>query len=112
MKTMDVFFSGRTVLTAMLMCGMVGLSYGAPKKVLVVTVTKGFRHSSISTAEKVLGELATKSGLFSVDYARVEPSDRQFRKAEGGLDTNKVDMAIRQVLAEKMSAAALANYDA
>ena len=54
----------------MLMCGMVGLSYGAPKKVLVVTVTKGFRHSSIPTAEKVLGELAQKSGAFEVDYVR------------------------------------------
>ena len=29
----------------------------APKKVLVVTVTTGFRHSSIETAEKVLAEL-------------------------------------------------------
>ena len=29
----------------------------APKKLLVVTVTTGFRHSSIETAEKVLAEL-------------------------------------------------------
>src|ERR1051325_1038983 len=42
----------------------------APKKLLVVTVTKGFRHSSIPTAEKVLGELAEKSGAFTVDYVR------------------------------------------
>ena len=41
------------------------------KKLLVVTVTKGFRHSSIPTAEKVLGKLAgdQKNG-FTVDYAR------------------------------------------
>ena len=44
----------------------------AQKKVLVVTVTKGFRHSSIATAEKVLGELAKKSGAFTVDYVRTE----------------------------------------
>ena len=44
----------------------------APKKVLVVTVTKGFRHSSIPTAEKVLGELAQKSGKFEVDYTPQE----------------------------------------
>src|SRR6476619_5500510 len=37
-----------------------------PKKVLVVTVTKGFRHSSIPTAEKTLGQLAEKSGLFTI----------------------------------------------
>src|ERR1051326_8979327 len=48
------------------------VAYAAqPKKVLVVTVTKGFRHSSIATAEKVLGELGTKTGIFTVDYARV-----------------------------------------
>jgi hypothetical protein len=41
-----------------------------PKKLLVVTVTKGFRHSSIPTAEQVLGKLAEKSGVFTVDYAR------------------------------------------
>ena len=84
----------------------------APKKVLVVSVTKGFRHSSIPTAEKVLAELGTKSGLFSVEYARVEPTDPQFKNPDGSADTNKVDAAIRQVLAEKMSPAALANYDA
>jgi type 1 glutamine amidotransferase len=44
----------------------------APQKLLVVTVTKGFRHSSIPTAEKVLGELAQKSGAFTVDYARTD----------------------------------------
>src|SRR5690349_25029009 len=63
--------------------------FAEPKKVLVVTVTKGFRHSSIPTAEKVLGELAQKSGAFTVDYVR-----------------NDADMA------EKMTAAALKNYDA
>ena len=42
----------------------------SPKKLLVVTVTKGFRHDSIPTAEKVLGQLAQKSGDFMVDYVR------------------------------------------
>jgi type 1 glutamine amidotransferase len=82
-----------------------------PKKVLVVSVTEGFRHSSIGTAEKVLAELAKKSGKFTVDYARVEPSDSEFKGPDGKPDTNKVEMAIRQVLAEKMSPAALAGYD-
>lgn len=41
-----------------------------PKKLLVVTVTKGFRHSSIPTAEAVLGKLAEKSGAFTIDYVR------------------------------------------
>ena len=40
----------------------------APKKLLVVTVTTGFRHSSIETAEKVLAQLGQESGAFTVDY--------------------------------------------
>lgn len=42
-----------------------------PKKILVVTVTTGFRHSSIATAEKVIAQLGQESGAFTVvDYAR------------------------------------------
>ena len=44
----------------------------APKKILVVTVTKGFRHSSIPTAEKVLAKLADQSHAFTVDYVRTD----------------------------------------
>lgn len=38
------------------------------KKLLVVTVTTGFRHSSIETAEKVIKQLGERSGAFTVDY--------------------------------------------
>src|SRR4051812_11564682 len=58
------------------------------KRLLVVTVTKGFRHSSIPTAEKILAEMGEKSGAFSVDYVRND-----------------------QEMAEKMTPAALKNYD-
>lgn len=60
----------------------------APKKLLVVTVTKGFRHSSIETAEKVLADLGAKSGAFTVDLVKTDE-----------------DMAV------KMTAAALKAYD-
>jgi len=43
-------------------------AFSEPKKLLVVTVTTGFRHSSIETAEKVLAELGQKSGAFTVDF--------------------------------------------
>jgi type 1 glutamine amidotransferase len=43
---------------------------GAPKKVLVVTVTTGFRHTSIPVAEKILAQLAQESGKFTVDFVR------------------------------------------
>ncbi|MCB1227000.1 MAG: ThuA domain-containing protein [Verrucomicrobiales bacterium] len=40
----------------------------AAKKLLVVTVTTSFRHSSIETAEKVLAQLGADSGAFTVDF--------------------------------------------
>ena len=61
----------------------------ASKKLLVVTVTKGFRHSSIPTAESVLGALAAGSSHFEVDYAR---TDEEI--AEAGDDEETVDAAL------------------
>ncbi len=57
-----------------LMCGLLaGSVHGADaKKLLVVTVTKGFRHNSIPTAEAVLGSLAERHSAFTVDYARTD----------------------------------------
>lgn len=67
-----------------------------PKKVLVVTATQGFRHSSIPLAEKVIAGLGETSGLFTVvDFAR------------GGKD-GKESGDIQQ----KLSPDALKNYDA
>lgn len=84
-----------------------GPAFGAsPKHVLVVTITKGFRHSSIPTAEKVLTELAFRSGEFTVDFASVDPKDPRF---DG--DGAKVDAEIKRVLSEKMSPEALQQYD-
>ena len=38
----------------------------APKRVVVVTVTTGFRHSSIATAERILQKLADESKAFTI----------------------------------------------
>lgn len=64
--------SWRALLTTFLAGALaVPLIAAEPKKVLVVTVTTGFRHSSIPVAEKVLAQLAEESGAFKiVDYAR------------------------------------------
>ncbi len=80
----------RYLMVALLLVGLTIPATAAdlPKKMLVVTVTKGFRHSSIPTAEKVLGELAEKSGKFSVDYVRTDED-----------------------MAEKMTKEKLAEYD-
>jgi type 1 glutamine amidotransferase len=91
---------------------VVPVAEAAPKKVLVVTITKGFRHSSIPTAEKVINQLAKDSEAFTVDFARVEPSDPQFKGADGKPDGAKVEAAMRTTLREKMSPEALKNYDA
>ncbi|MGO8836476.1 MAG: ThuA domain-containing protein [Limisphaerales bacterium] len=45
----------------------------APKKLLVVTTTTGFRHSSIPNLEKVLAQLGKDSGEFTVDFVQQPP---------------------------------------
>ena len=115
MKKLSFKFLGGLLAAGVLLGGVLNTGAAderAGKRVLVVTVTKGFRHSSIATAEKVIGELAAKSQAFTVDYARVEPNDPQFRGPDGKSDKAKVDEAIKAVLAEKMSPAALQKYDA
>ncbi len=111
---MQVFWLRRLVCAACLVAIMVWAhpARAAAKSVLVVTVTKGYRHGSIPIAEKVLAELGQKSGAYVVDYARVEPGQPQFRGSNGKPDTEKVDAAISRVLAEKMNSQALSNYDA
>src|SRR5260221_4765591 len=47
-----------------------GRAADGPKKLLVVTVSTGFRHSSIPTAEKILTQMAAESGRFTVDFVR------------------------------------------
>lgn len=59
------------------------LAAQAQKKVLVVTITKGYRHSSIPTAEKVLAQLAVKSGAFTLDYVRTDEEMAAKMTAEG-----------------------------
>ena len=101
-----------TALGAILAASVVfSNAYAEAKRVLVVTTTMGFRHSSIPTAEKVLGELATKSGAFTVDYARLDSNAPEFKGADGKPDKAKIEAGIRAVLAEKMSKAALEKLD-
>jgi len=51
-------------------------SQHTPKKLLAVSVTTGFRHTSIPTLEKMLTQLGKDSGEFTVDYIQ--------QPAEGG----------------------------
>lgn len=44
----------------------------APKKVLVISLTKGFRHSSIPLGEEIVKNLGDKTGLWETDFARTD----------------------------------------
>jgi type 1 glutamine amidotransferase len=70
----------RSTLAAVMVwaAGLAGVTARAtaadkPARLLVVTVTTGFRHGSIATAEPVLEELGRSSGLFHVDFLRMPP---------------------------------------
>ncbi len=64
----------------------------APARFLVVTVTAGFRHGSIGTAEPVLEEMGRTSGLFHVDFLRMPPGRLpQPQAPRRGKDTSDAD---------------------
>ena len=82
----------------------------APKKVLVVTITTGFRHSSIPTMNKVLGQLADQSKAFTVDYLEQPPGKPDEPHAPKALNPNATgaDRAAFAAAQEKYSADILA----
>jgi len=93
-----------------------------PKKVLVVTVTTGFRHASIPVAEKVLSEMAARSGKFTVEFVRqpdgMPKAPARPRPGPKGPDApaHQAAMAawmpnVERAL-QKLSPANLRNYDA
>lgn len=53
------------------------------KRLLVVTHTAGFRHSSIPMAEKTLAEIGERSGLFEVAYCRTKEDVEKMLTSEG-----------------------------
>ncbi len=89
-----------------------------PKKLLVVTTTTGFRHSSIPTAERILEELGKTSGEFTVDFVHQPPDKpRDLRrdatddqKAEYKAAEAKWEESLKAAL-QKLSPESLKNYD-
>lgn len=88
------FFTRSAVLLGSLALAAV-LQAAEAKKILVVTATKGFRHSSIPTAEAVIAGLGHRSGQFTVDFVRGGPRGNE-------------DAEVR----EKMTKENLQKYDA
>ena len=101
-------------------CQNLTASKTAPKKLLVVTVTTEFRHTSIPNLEKMLGELGTNSGEFTVDYVR-QPAELNARRPGPNATSEerqaftdsqvKGRMALTNALL-KLSPENLKNYDA
>jgi uncharacterized protein len=83
------------------------LAQAEPKKVLVVTATEGFPHTSVTTAERVLSKLGSTTGAYKV-VAVIRSGPRP--QDPGAQITWMDDMKRR--FAELMSPAALQNYDA
>jgi type 1 glutamine amidotransferase len=73
-----------------LACAATAAEPAKPARLLVVTVTNGFRHGSIATAEPVLEELGRTSGLYHIDYLRMPDgrpaAPKQPKRADGTSD--------------------------
>jgi hypothetical protein len=84
----------KTVITLFLAALTATSVQATPKKLLVVTTTTGFRHSSIPTLERVITQLGKDSGSFTVDYIH-QPKNGETMAS----------------LLMKLSPASLKNYD-
>jgi type 1 glutamine amidotransferase len=98
----------RLVLLLLMLCSVSCARAADPKRLLLVTTTTGYRHSSIEVGEKVIRELAAKSGEFTVVSTSESRSYPDYRIAQSGPALRE---RVRRILAEYLSPAALAGYD-
>lgn len=103
-------------ITSLLLVMLAAVSlHAAPKKLLVVTTTTGFRHSSIPTLEKMIARLGKDSGEFTVDFVQQPPGKPNLRPnatdEEKTAETNWENTVLKPAL-QKLSPESLKNYDA
>lgn len=91
------------------LAAVTGYAADVPKKILVVSVTTGFRHSSIETAEKVLAELGKSSGAFTVDYVQQPPGQPKNPGKAPEKKPNETDEAFKAK--QETYSKALADYN-
>jgi type 1 glutamine amidotransferase len=102
-------------LACALLPAVTAVAADGPKKVLVVTVTTGFRHASIPVAEKVLSEMAARSGKFTVEFVRqpdgMPKAPPRPRPGPKGAETPEHQAAMAKFAeAEKVHKAAMAAW--
>ena len=112
----------RTTLILLLAVFLAGCSSTptarGPKRILVVTTTAAFRHSSIPTAEKILAQLARESGAFTVDFIHQPPGQPAALKADATPEQKAAfqtaedqwETTLKTAL-QKLSPASLQHYD-
>ena len=109
------------ILALLLVAALAATSLHAePKRLLVVTTTTGFRHSSIPTAEKIIAQLAKDSGEFTVDFVHQPPGEPNAKLKKSGTPEEKAayklaeekweNEALKPAL-QKLSPESLKNYD-
>ena len=96
----------KKLFTLALIALSVATLQAAPKKLLVVTTTTGFRHSSIPTLEKVIAQLGKESGEFTVDFVEQPPGHPATGfPAKLKADASDADRATFKAAEEKWQAA-------
>jgi type 1 glutamine amidotransferase len=101
-------------------CKTMAQSKTAPKRLLAVSITTEFRHASIPNLEKMLGELGTNSGEFTVDYIQQPPELSARRPGPNATPEERqayTDSQLKGHIAltnelQKLAPANLKNYDA
>src|SRR5262245_14145700 len=66
MKTLPLLIAGLTLFSSLAPLH----SAEPPKKLLVVTITAGYRHSSIPTGERIIAQLGKDSGAYTCDFVQ------------------------------------------
>jgi type 1 glutamine amidotransferase len=107
----------KTLLSLLAATLFVTSLHAEPKKLLVVTTTTGFRHSSIPNLEKVLTQLGKTSGEFTVDLVQQPPGKPNLKKdatpeekAAFKIAEDKWEVSLKAAL-QKLSPESLKNYD-
>jgi type 1 glutamine amidotransferase len=104
----------KTLLAILLLAlTTVGLQ-AQPKKLLVVTTTTGYRHSSIPTLEKMLAQLGKDSGEFTVDFVEQPPGKPANLRPDATDEQKAAEAKWEETLKaalQKLSPESLKNYD-